>query len=287
MMRLITIIVMLLVPAFAAHSQPRAGDVYEIVRVSDSETSSDELTGTTHDKDTIVERVIAVSANGLELEYDFPASAAPQERASHWQLPVRVFKPLDGPARLSNRAELESRVDGWLKSAELTRAACGRWLFTWNAFQIECNPEAVLRMLEAFDLNSDDLRQGALYKAEKALAAAPIRQMPAGSSGGQVFTVEMKVDPDAVRRQRAEADVVVAEISGQKLTLDAALRARVAEQVSGSIVVTFEANSAGVLQRRRTVTALETKRADGSRETQKIVETLERRPIALHGPAPA
>jgi hypothetical protein len=278
--QLLAMAAVLLLPA-VAYAQPRVGDAYEIVRVSDStEHSSGGLSGSSHDKDTIVERVIAVGETGLELEYDFPASATAQERASNWQLPVRVLKPPRLPILLRNRSELESRVDTWLKAGGLTRAACGRWYFTWNAFRIECDPESVIRMVAAFDLRTDDLRDGAPYKDPMARASAPLRRKPAGSAGDVVFTVEMPVDPDVVLRERAEADVIVAELSGKILTLDSALRARAAERISGTITITFDADTAGNVRRRKKVTKLETKREDGQTDTRTTVETLERRPVS-------
>lgn len=56
---------------------------------------------------------------------------------------------------------------------------------------------------------------------------------------GRTFVARMDIDPDAVRRGRAESDVVVAEISRKLLTLDAATEARAKEAISGTIVVTF------------------------------------------------
>jgi hypothetical protein len=274
----------MLVPA-VAFAQPHAGDTYEIIRTSDSTDRSAHSSGTAHDKDTLVERVLAVREDGIELEYDLPAGITAQERAGSWQFPVRVFKPLGRPLVLRNRAELESRVDAWLKSGGLKRTACGRWYFTWNAFRVECDPASVLDTVTAFDLRPDDLRDGGFYKDKIARAAAPLRRMPAGSTSGTVFTAEMAVDPDIVLRERAEADVVVAEIGGKALALDSALRARAAERVSGTVRVTFYADAAGNVHRRKKVTKLETNRPDGQTESRTVVETLERRPAARRDPS--
>ncbi|MBV9991286.1 MAG: hypothetical protein JOZ72_08320 [Alphaproteobacteria bacterium] len=135
--------------------------------------------GNSSDRDTVVVRVVALRADGLELEYDLPKSASPDECAADWQFPFRVFKPVAGEARLLDAAELDARVDTWLKDAKLSRASCGHWFFTWNAFRIECDPQSVLETVEAFDLDSPDVREGTTA-----------------------------VDPETVRRKRAEADVV-------------------------------------------------------------------------------
>jgi hypothetical protein len=90
----------------------------------------------------------------------------------------------------------------------------------------------------------------------------------------------MEVDPDAVRRARAESDVAVGEIMRKPVTLDAALRARANESVSGTISVTFDTDAGGHIRRRTKVTKVETKGPDGRSESQTATETVERRPVS-------
>jgi hypothetical protein len=90
----------------------------------------------------------------------------------------------------------------------------------------------------------------------------------------------MPVDPDAVRRGRAESDVVVGEIMNKPVSLDAALRERAREIVSGTISVKFETDPAGNVLRRTKVTKLDITRPDGRSETETVTETLERRLIS-------
>ena len=142
----------LLLPAIVARAgalplAPQVGDTYEITLTRDSaQQGSHGSSGSSHDKDTIIERVIGLRADGLELQYDLPSAATADERAGNWQFPARVFKPFGGPAQLLNGPELEARVDGWLKAAGWPRTVCGHWIFTWNAFRIECDPQSVLAM---------------------------------------------------------------------------------------------------------------------------------------------
>jgi hypothetical protein len=157
------------------------------------------------------------------------------------QIPVRVFKPFGGPAQLLNSSELEARLDGWLKAASLSRTACGHWIFTWNAFRIECDPQSVIKTVQSYDLRSANLREGGLYQDSEAGSSGKLARK-AGGLDGKTFAVEMPVDADAVRRARAESDVVVGEIMKKPVSLDAAL--------------------------------------DGRSETQTVTETLERRPIS-------
>src|SRR5690349_16872844 len=146
----------LLLPAIGARAgapplAPQVGDTYEITMTRESaQQDSHGSSGSSHDKDTIIEQVIGLRADGLELEYDLPNTATADERARDWQLPARVFKPFGGPAQLLNGAELEARVEAWLKAAGWLRTVCGHWIFTWDAFRIECDPHSVLKIVESF-----------------------------------------------------------------------------------------------------------------------------------------
>lgn len=279
---IVAVIAALLSPAIEARAEPsqlapQVGDTSEITRVRDSsQQSSDGSSGSSHDKDTVMERVIGVRADGLELEYDLPTAATADERGSNWQFPARVFKPYRGPLQLLNRPELEARVDGWLKKAGWSRTVCGQWIFTWNAFHIDCDPQAVIETIKAFDLRPADLRDGGSYQVAEARGPGTFARKSVGPDGA-TFTVAMEVDPDAMRRARAESDVAVGEITRKAVTLDAALRERAKEAVSGTILVTFDTDSAGNVLRRTTVTSLEIKKPNARSETQTVTETVERR----------
>ena len=92
-----------------------------------------------------------------------------------------------------------------------------------------------------------------------------------------VYKAVLAVDPDAIRRSRAEMDVAVGEIMRKPVTLEAALRARDKEAISGAVTVTYEADLSGVARRRIKSTELKIKLADGSVEHQTNTETVERR----------
>lgn len=275
----------LLVLAIHAHagalpSAPQIGDTYEITLTKDSVTQgSNDSSGNSHDQDTIIERVIGLRAEGLELEYDLPASATANDRARSWQFPARVFRPFDGPQQLLNGPELETRVDSWLKAAGLPRTACGQWYFTWNAFRVECDPQSVLKMVQAFDFRSTDVREGAAYQESDARGAGTLAREARGIDGA-VFTVEMPVEPDTFRRARAESDVAMGQLMKNPVSLDAALSQRAKELISGTISITFETDSVGNVRRRTKVTRLAIKGPDGSSETETVTEKLERRLIS-------
>jgi len=242
---------------------------------------SNRSSGSSHDQDTIIERLIGLRAEGLELQYDLPNSATPDDRARSWQFPALVFKPFGGPGQLLNGTELETRVEGWLKAAGLPHTACGHWYFTWNAFRIECDPQSVLKTVQAFDLRSADVREGAAYQDSDARGSGTLARN-AGVLDSAIFSVEMPVDPNAFRRARAESDVVLGEIMKKPVSLDAALSRRTTEIISGTISITFETDSVGDVRRRTKVTKLDIKGPDGPSETETVTETLERRLISRH-----
>jgi hypothetical protein len=275
----------LLLPAVVSAAEtspiePQVGDTYEIALAKQTtQHGSNGSSGSTEDDDKIIERVINVRANGLELEYDLPNTSTANERASNWQFPARIFKPLSGSLQLLNGPELEARLDGWLKVTKLPRTSCGHWIFTWNAFRIECDPQSVIKTVDAFDLKAAGIREGALYLEPDTQSSGTISRKAAGPEGA-ILTVEVPVDSDAFHRARAEADVVTGEILRKPVTFDAALRERTKETVSGITSVVFEANSSGTVYRRTKTTKLDIKSPNGQSETETIVETLERRLVS-------
>jgi hypothetical protein len=282
MLRLAAVAIALLPQAFAAHAQqappePRVGDVTEIrIESRSSQSSGDGSSGSSEDRDLLVERVIAVRDGGVELEFDLPRDASAEDRRASWQFPVRVFRPGGGPLRLLNGPELAARVEAWLRAAEWPREMCGRWIFTWNAFRIECDPQSVIETLAAIDLSPGELRDGAPYRDAGARGEAALRR-EAGGSNGAAFVAEMEVDPDAVRRERARSNAVVLEISGDSPELRAAMQARSAERISGTITTRFETDAAGRVTRRTKVRQLAIERPDGTRETETVTQIVERR----------
>lgn len=283
--RIVAVVASLLLLMPATHAEvlpdtPKVGDTYEITMTSDSsQQGSNGSSGSSHDKDTIIERLTGLRADGLELEYDLPKSSTADEKAGNWQFPARVFKPLRGSVELLNGTELETRLDGWLKAAGWSRAVCGHWIFTWNAFRIECDPQSVIKTIDAFDLRYFDLRDGAAYQDANALAPGTLVRKPNGTDGA-TYSVEMPVDPDKVRRAHAESDVATGEILNKPLTLDAALQARAKEKISGTISIVFETDQHGNVLRRTKVTNLKITKADGSSETDSTTQTLERRLVS-------
>ncbi len=286
MMRLRAMLVPILCAPLAVLAQPapstsRVGDVYEIVSIRDSfDDRGVEGSGSSHDQDTIVERVIAVTDAGLELEYDLPKTASKQERASNWEFPARVFKPVSGSMQMRNVAEREARLSAWLKAAKWPRTVCGKWIFTWNAFRIECDPQAVLKTIADLDLRSADLRESGLYHDRVAQAPA-VLTISTRSATSTILTASMLIDPEAIRRNRAENDVVLGQFTGKPVTLDMALRMRSAEKISGTIAMTVEADAAGSVRRRTKITTVRIAIPGKAAETNTTTETVDRRLVSM------
>lgn len=282
LVRIVPVIAAMLVPGLDARSvaqqvMPKVGEEYEITKSykTSQQTSDGSSSGSSSGHHSFLERIIAVRGAGLELEYDLPKEATAEDRARNWQLPARVFKPSSGPMQLLNGDEMEARVEGWLKAAGWTRDVCGRWIFTWNAFRIECDPKSVLKTIEAFDLRSIELREGATYQETEALGPGTLDRKAAGPNG-PIYAVVMDIDPNAVRRARAESDMVVGEIMQKPVALEAALRKRAKESIPGTISVTFDTDPAGHVWRRTKVTKLVTRGSDGQSESETATETVER-----------
>lgn len=253
---------------------PKVGAVYELIKSYETESrKSGGSSGSSRGRDDLVERIIAVSDVGIEAEYDLPKDVADRDRTEYWQFPARILRSPDGAMRLLNGEELEARVELWLKAANWTREVCGRTIFTWNAFRIECDPQSVVEAIKAIDLMTPNIRTGEIYRDDMALAPVVLVQK------GEALTAAFDVDPDAVRRARAASDVVVGEILGKTVTLEEALAKRSDDAISGTISISFDTDSVGNVWRRTKETKLTTTGPDGETEDELVEEMVERRLI--------
>lgn len=132
------------ITAAALDAGPQVGDAYEITRSSEMSMQSDDgsSSGSSRDADMLIERVVAVRAAGLELEYDLPGNATARDRADNWQLPARILRTSEGELKLLNTPELETRIAAWLKRGKIARplAAAGYLPGTRSASSVTRNP---------------------------------------------------------------------------------------------------------------------------------------------------
>jgi hypothetical protein len=276
--RILTVLGAILIASINANARSsHVGDEVEIRKSyeTSSETSDGSSSGNSSGHDSLLERVVAVQEDGRELIYDLPKSATKEDRARNWQFPAHVFQPNHGSIKLLNQGDLEARLATWLKSAGWDRSVCGQWIFTWNAFHIDCDPQSVIDTINAVDLRVSELGEGAFYSDSNSKEPGKLVRTTS-EAGAATFTVELKVDSDAVRRARAESDVVVGEIVKKPVLLEAAFRGRLKEEISGTVSVTLDVDDVGQVRRRVRVIRLKTKRLDGSTETETNTETVER-----------
>lgn len=255
---------------------PRVGETFQIVTDREMEkhgNRDDSGRGSSTDRDSYVERVTAVRPDGVVLEYDLPAKAGADDRASNWQFPFQVLKAPDGTLRLLNAPELTGRVERWLKAAGMPQTACGKLIFTWNAFRIECDPQSAIRWLATVTL-PDRLEAGGSFTDPDARAPATLRQESANK-----LVATLAVDPAAVLRQRAQTDVAVAELMHEQLTLDAALKSHQTEKITGTITIAFDLDMAGRAHRRTRVSVVQIAWPNGRIDTQTVTETVARTPL--------
>ena len=276
--------------ADSSASQSRSSQVYEITKQYDTtEQVNNRSRGSSRGREAYLERVIAERNDGLELEYDFPENTPKQVRDRSWQFPVRILLLSNGSMKILNRLELELRVEDWLKSAGWTREVCGQWMFTWSAFRIECDPGSVLKILRNINLRDPGIRDGAQYQEDTALTPGTLIKNKAGESRDVsdsktdsgpdrvTLTTELQIDPESVRRTRAESDVVVGKIMRKPVTLEAALQKRAKDNISGKMTVSFDLDSASNIVKRTRLSTIETTSPDGKTEIQTVTETVERR----------
>jgi hypothetical protein len=266
-------------PELSAQSV-KAGDRFELQlkRHSEDHSESNGARGTSDDTDTLVERVVAVGEQAQDLEFDLPSGASADERLGDWKFPVRIRASADGTRILLNQADLESRRDAFLKASELDPKACGKWIFTWNAFKIECDPQSALHIVEAYEIQPMLLANGAPFKMKGGVGSAPMKCIPTAKKG-QECSVQLEVDADAVRSELASIDVALGEITGKPISAADAAKQRASVQISGTINVTFDANSDGMVWRRTVVTRSEQREPDGKTSTSISTAVLTRRKI--------
>ena len=274
----------LTVYAGCANATPafREGEVYEIhTSYETSEEGSDGSTGTSSGHDAIIVKILKVTDEGLELEYDTPvdyhditAEKKALAREQFWQFPARIFEPAGEPKQLLNAADLEKRLDIWLSAAKIERSLCGRWYFTWDAFKVECDPQSVLVQIEAFDPAVRTISDGIAYPDDGALTPIILKQKGSGIAA-LTFTGRTSVDADKLRKAAAEQQVITGQILRNEISMEDALKQRNDDTISGTVTLTIEVNEKGEVVKRTRDTDVTTVTPDGvstKRTTKTVTE---------------
>ena len=253
----------------------QTADVDEPYLIISTRESNNGRGGTSFDRDTILISRRQSDERGTEVTYDLPPSASAAERAASWHFPAAIRFAPDGSRVLVNEAELASRVDPWLKLGGYTREACGHWIFTWNAFKIDCDPLSVLETASEFDMGPTDPQDGQPIRNEAASAPGTLKLVKSQGSS-RTYTVEFELDPERVMQSRAESDVVVGQIVNKPITLETALAAHRNESISGQITERFETDGTGQIVRRTTETTIRSIDNDGKESVATSTRTLEK-----------
>lgn len=277
---LLLAVVAMLLPVHAVATPPQVGDAHELSLERKTETKDSEgSSGNSFDRWTIVERVIAVREDGVELEYDHSGDTPEGERKSEWRFPARVLRPAAGPLQLLNADELEVRLEEWLEAAKWTREICGRTIFTWNAFTIDCDPQSIIEVIESYEIGSGNLEDGVPYRDSLAAMSAPLTRTK-NAHGGATFTAEMPIDAEQIRDGRARSDVGVAQIFGNELTLEDARKAHADDAITGTVTVRFETDGSGEVMWRTREINRQIRDPSGKTETVSTTEKTMREVIS-------
>jgi len=100
---------------------------------------------------------------------------------------------------------------------------------------------------------------------------------PSSGPDGFTYTAELEIDPEAIRRQRAESAIAVGEIMRKPVTMEEALSEQEKDEISGTMKVTLITDGAGDVHRKTTVVSVNTKKSSGEVETETTTTTWERR----------
>lgn len=243
-----------------ARTAPGAGSVIERSYETSSE-SSDGGTSSSRGRTSVFEKVVSVSDGAAIIDYDLEPDADEAERLREWQLPVRLKVEQDGTRSLVNEAALAARLDQWLARAKWTRDVCGKWIFTWNAFYIGCDPQSAIEFSTIYGLRFLEAAEGTVVDDPSAMGTAMLKRE------GDFLVAMLPVDPAVIATERAEADLVTAQILGGQQNRGSALAARRKETVSGTISLRFRVGADGGVIWRERVLHLTTVKADGVTET--------------------
>lgn len=260
-------------PILAQEPDERAGDSFRITVFHESRSEGKTGSSSSSGGHEYIEQVVAVSQGGVERIYDVPREADEDLQLTEWQFPVHIFEATNGELEIVNRSDLEARRDAWLAAAEIPSDACGTWYFTWNAFQVECDPDAILETIRTIKIQPERLDDGASFSHPAAIQTGTLQLL---ANEGSKFHASMSVDADYFHRAEAQSDVIVGKIMKEPVTFEEAFARRKTEQIIGTIEVVLTVSESGRVLRQ--VTSIETTKIDAHGETEQATstETIER-----------
>ncbi len=265
---LLTALALSVTATSAAANNPPVGASYEVWVEQETASESENGSGSSQSNSARQVTILADGPDGQTIVYDLPPDTTEKDRARTWQWPAKIVYAADGTARLLEREAHEARLTDWLKLANWTREVCGQWIFTWNAFYIECDPDAVIEDATAYKLPPADLAVGVMFARNGTVAPVPLVER-ALDDGRVVLEADMVLDPDYVRAEMVESDLIVAQIMGNPLTPDEAKAAHADDVIAGTITVQFDLTAAPDEWVRKDVTQMTVDEGEGDIETRK------------------
>lgn len=230
---------------------PAAGQDYVLTMTYDTSTTGGEYGGSSSSRgrQAIAEKIIAVTAEGTELEYSLPFDDEDIRGNESWMFPARIRVAADGGKTILNEAELVARSDAWLAEMEWPREVCSRWTFSWAAYQIRCDAPAALEAVESYGMQPGRIAEGQAFALKGALGPVVLTRTDE-REGRAILTGTGPVDPAYLRNEEALSALVVAEISRKALTPEEAAAKAADITATGTVSVTFEVDASGMVWRR-------------------------------------
>lgn len=276
--------------AAAANDSATAPEVthYEITTRYSTSSEGQDSSGSTSGKSAYRETVRTEADGCRTRSFDLVDDPARKRPLVDWQMPIVLRECPGAVPVLANRDEMLARRDAFLAAIKVTTEACGRYYFTWNVFQIECDPDAAVQETLRGDLSLIPLEDGAEYNLPDTGTRVTLALAPDAPAGQRIFTGTAAIDPEYLRGSAAKTIMVVAEISGQTVTREDALAQIARHQFSGESTITvFEEAAAGRIMTTLTGEVREVD-AEGEVETRRgEVVTIRQRVEAAPGSDPS
>jgi hypothetical protein len=222
--------------AWAGESAP---DHYVIESRYETETEGDSGSGSSSGRNTYTEFVRDEAGGCVLRSFDVVDDSKRPRPLAIWQFPL-VLRECPGAAPvLANREAMLGRRNAFLAAMGVGEEACGKHYFTWNVFQIECDPDEAVLWLAQIDLAAIRLEDGAEHVLADTGTRVTLQQVSDASPGARAFSGSGVVDPAFLRDKAVETIMVVAEVSGETITREEAVEQVAARQFSGETAITL------------------------------------------------
>lgn len=276
-------IVAVFVSCLGALGQPLLAGEQAFVLTHTYETASIDEDGggrsSTSGRTVMVERLVEREGGAVEIELDLPPDATLEDRQREWMFPVKARLAADGALTLLNRADMTARVDEWLTRAKLPRDACGKWYFTWNAFQVQCDPDEALDLLRDHGLGFRPVAAGQPVTLPLGLGEVRLRLANTNESN-TMLTATVPIDPEAIRAMETKSAAVVREIMGKQVAEDPT-KDFSTWRMTGHVTIELRTDGRGLPLRRILARDYTVTKGDGQIEKRTGKETLEREVLTV------